>query len=90
MGDMLFPLGQVVATPGIMDTVSRDEVMGMLYRHSHGDWGNISEEDADENEIALVNDFRLFSAYTSSMGVRVWVITEADRSCTTVLLPEEY
>ena len=87
---MLFQLGQVVATPGVLQVVSRCEIQEFLYRHSHGDWGMVCPEDAEENEFALVNGFRIFSVYWSSMDIEVWVITEADRSCTTVLLPEEY
>lgn len=87
---MLFQLGQVVATPGVLQVVSCGEIQEFLYQHCHGNWGIISPEDAEENWFALENGFRIFSAYCSSMGVRVWVITEADRSATTVLLPEEY
>lgn len=86
----MFDLGQVVATPGVLQLVNRREIQGFLYRHSQGDWGMVCPEDAEENWVALEQGFRIFSAYVSSNGVRVWVITEADRSCTTVLLPEEY
>lgn len=86
----MFDLGQVVATPGVLQAVSRSEIQGFLYRHCHGDWGMVCPEDAEENWFALHNGFRIFSAYCSSNGVQVWVITEADRSVTTVLLPEEY
>ena len=87
---MLFQLGQVVATPGVLQMVNQGEIQGMLYRHCHGDWGMVCPEDAEENWVALERGFRIFSVYCSSMGVQVWVITEADRSVTTVLLPEEY
>lgn len=87
---MLFQLGQVVATPGVLQVVSRGEIQEFLYRHSHGDQGMVCPEDAEENWFALENGFRIFSVYWSSMDIEVWVITEADRSCTTVLLPEEY
>lgn len=87
---MLFELGYIVATPMVLQLVSHAEVQGFLYRHSQGDWGCVCPEDAEENWSALEQGFRIFSVYVSSHGVRVWVITEADRSCTTVLLPEEY
>lgn len=86
----MFSLGHIVATPGVLQAVSHGEIQGFLYRHSQGDWGCICPEDAEENWFALENGFRIFSAYCSSNGVQVWVITEADRSATTVLLPEEY
>ena len=87
---MLFDLGQVVATPGVLQMVSKREIQNFLYRHCHGDWGCVCPEDAEENWVSLRDGYRLFSAYVSSKDVHVWVITEADRSCTTVLLPEEY
>jgi len=86
----MFELGQVVATPGVLQMVSQGEIQGMLYRHCHGDWGMVCSEDAEENWLALEHGFEIMSVYVSSNGIRVWVITEADRSCTTVLLPEEY
>ncbi len=64
--------------------------MGLLQRHLDGDWGDISEEDREANNLALQNGGRLLSAYRMGSGVKLWVITEADRSVTTVLLPDEY
>ena len=61
-----------------------------IHRHQEGDWGELSEEDRRENEIALRQGFRILSAYTLTTGVKVWVITEADRSSTTMILPEDY
>jgi len=61
-----------------------------LLKHTQGDWGDLDPEDARENEYALGRRLRIFSAYTLQSGVRIWIITEADRSVTTVLLPEEY
>ena len=87
---MLFDLGQVVATPGVLQTVGSFEIRLALERHVAGDWGDICEEDAMENEFALENGYQLLSSYTSSAGVPFWIITESDRSCTTVLLPYEY
>jgi len=85
-----FPLGQVVATQGVIATIAGDEMMRALDRHAHGDWGDVPPEDAQENDLSLREGFRLLSAYTSSAGVKFWIITEADRSATTFLLPDEY
>jgi len=85
-------LGQIVATPGALAAFgeSGEQPGEFLRRHACGDWGDLSEEDRKENEFSLVNGFRLLSSYTLSSGTRIWVITEADRSSTTLLLPEEY
>jgi hypothetical protein len=64
--------------------------MAYLVRHIAGDWGEVDEQDRRENELSLVHGFRLLSAYTLKNGTKIWIITEADRSVTTVLLPEEY
>ena len=64
--------------------------MAYLVRHIAGDWGDVGEHDRRENELSLVRGFRLLSAYTLNSGTKIWIITEADRSATTVLLPEEY
>jgi hypothetical protein len=86
-----FPLGQTVITAGADAALAPDDVRRALARHSAGDWGDdLGPEDREENETALAEGFRLLSAYTSTDGTRFWVITEADRSVTTVLLPEEY
>ena len=85
------PLGHVVATPGALEVV-RDhglDVVGLLHRHRSGDWGTVSDPDARANDLALQNGTRVLSAYDTSGG-RLWIITEADRSATTVLLPSEY
>ena len=87
-----FPLGQLVATPGALEALKEAEVSFLPYirRHLEGDWGDICPEDAAENELSLKEGFRLLSAYTLLSGDRIWIITEADRSATTILLPEEY
>ena len=87
-----FPLGQVVATPGALDafTEAGEEPVTYLARHAAGDWGEACEEDAKENEFSVENGFRILSAYTLKDGTRIWVITEADRSSTCLLLPSEY
>ena len=88
----LFPLGQVVATPGALTALedAGQNPVEFLHRHVTGDWGNLDEHDRNENELALREGFRLLSAYQTNKGVRIWVITEWDRSVTTILLPEEY
>jgi hypothetical protein len=87
-----FPLGQTCATPGAIEALSDagQEAALFLQRHQSGDWGNLSEEDQQENEFSVDKDLRIFSAYLLSDGTKIWVITEADRSVTTILLPSEY
>ncbi len=82
-----FPLGRLMATPGVLGLGL--DVLLLINRHARGDWGNLSEEDRVANERALVEGDRILSAYVLPQG-KVWIITEADRSATTVLLPEEY
>ena len=88
----LFPLGRIVATPGALDALQQagHTAQEFLARHSAGDWGELSAEDRKENTFAVTRSLRLLSAYRLSTGVKIWLITEADRSATTVLLPEEY
>ena len=89
----LFTLGQVVATPGALAAigVSGDDLSAYLARHRSGDWGDIDAHDRKENQLSLEQELRLMSVYTLSItGVKIWVITEADRSSTCILLPEEY
>lgn len=85
-----FPLGQLVATPGVLAAVPKIEIQNALDRHAHGDWGIMPDEDKRSNDRALQGEGRLFSAYLSAGEVRFWIITEQDRSATTILLPEEY
>jgi hypothetical protein len=88
----LFPLGQVVATPGALSALEKaeQEPQEFLNKHVNGDWGDVPEEDRQENEFSRTHGFRILSAYTTSAGDRLWIITEADRSATTILLPNEY
>jgi len=88
----LFGLGQLVATPDALAEIeaSGDSLVGYLNRHVTGDWGDLDEHDRKENDLGLKHDLRILSAYILSSGVRIWIITEADRSSTCVLLPEEY
>jgi hypothetical protein len=88
----LFPLGKVFLTVGAREALSESnqQPFDYLERHQQGDWGIVGDEDAIENEFSLYNGFRLLSAYRTSQDVKLWVITETDRSSTTVLLPSEY
>jgi len=85
-----FSLGQTVATPNALANIPNDEILNAMARHVRGDWGTLDAEDKQSNERALQSGGRLFSSYLSSQNVKFWTITEADRSVTTVLLPEEY
>lgn len=85
-----FPLGRVVITSNALDTLPSQDIHPALLRHARGDWGELDEQDWQENELSLRSDYRLLSAYTASNGKKFWIITEADRSVTTILLPEDY
>jgi hypothetical protein len=92
MTEALFQLGSLVATPGALEAFAEagETPLAYIARHAAGDWGELDEEDVQENQFSLENGFRLLSAYRLSDGTKVWIITEADRSATTVLLPSEY
>jgi hypothetical protein len=79
-----------VATPNALGAIPNHEIMNALSRHLRGDWGTLDKEDWDANEQALKHGGRLFSTYRSSTQIKFYIITEADRSATTVLLPEDY
>ena len=87
-----FSLGNLVATPAALDALreSGEDALSYLARHANGDWGVVDSEDAQLNDQAVRDGTRIFSAYVLQSGVRIWIITEADRSATTVLLPEDY
>ncbi len=88
----LFPLGRLVATPGAIEllrSAGEDLLPALLERHRSGDWGDVPSEDARENEFSVRHGFRIISSYRVA-GERLWVITERDRSATTLLLPSEY
>lgn len=99
MSAPLFPLGQIVATPGALDA-SRypEQFLELLARHVHGDWGCVDPEDAEANTVAVSEGDRILSAYPidpalpcAGYGTNcLWIITEADRAVTTILLPQEY
>ena len=92
MGIARFTLGQIVATPRALEALGEagEIPAALLKRHVTGDWGNLDEHDRLENERSVANGYRLLSAYILSTGVKLWIITEADRSVTTLLLPSEY
>lgn len=89
---LLFPLGDLVATPGALKALEKNGVvpMRLISRHLRGDWGDVPPDDAAANTDALRIGARLLSSYTLPDRARIWIITEADRSATTLLLPEEY
>ena len=89
-----FKLGKLIMTRGVNDLVAEDEefakfVWESLKRHAAGDWGDLSKEDKKENEFSLDKNLRLLSAYKRE-NQKIWIITEADRSATTILFPSEY
>lgn len=87
-----FPLGRLLTTPGALRALlqAKQSPADLLARHVTGDWGDLCAEDVAENEYAVAHQLRILSSYATACGERVWVITEADRSATTFLLPEEY
>jgi hypothetical protein len=88
----LLELGSVVATPGALEAlaVARVEPRELLARHRCGDWGEIPPEDARENRRSLEHGWRVLSSYTLPTGAKIWLLTESDRSVTTILKPEDY
>ena len=85
-----FSLGRVVITRTAAEVLPNRDVQAALRRHVNGDWGELDEHDRVENELSLKEGFRLFSVYRSDTGDRFYIITEADRSVTTILLPSDY
>jgi hypothetical protein len=88
----LFPSGRLVATPGalaLLEQTNKSPVE-FLSKHLRGDWGDLDPEDKTENELSLKYGFRLLSSYQVTKTAKLWLITEADRSVTTLVLPEEY
>jgi len=93
--NLRIPLGQVVWTRAVNDRVAGDDqfakfVADSLARHGKGDWGILSKEDKQANDLALKDGSRLLSAYEADGLPKIWIITEADRSLTTILFPDEY
>ena len=89
-GSSVLALGQIVATPGVLAAVPLECITAALHRHAAQDWGIVCEDDWKQNDYAAEHDERIFSAYLAPDRTKFWIITEWDRSCTTVLLPEEY
>jgi hypothetical protein len=87
-----FELGQIVATPGALAALQKagQQPGEFLARHVNHEWGGLSDEDRKENDYSLEHGFRLLSVYRTHAGDKLWIITESDRSVTTLLLPEEY
>ena len=87
-----FALGQTFITPGAEEAlqIAGQTATEFLRRHMSCDWGDLSDEDVKENEFSLKEGLRLLSAYQTGKGQKLWIITEADRSATTILLPSEY
>ena len=87
-----FALGRIVATPGALKALedADESAIPYLARHVLGDWGELSDDDKAENDFSVTRDLRILSAYKLSSGVKIWIITEADRSSTCILLPREY
>ena len=84
------PLGRIVATPAALGAVSKPDIVAALRRHAVGDWGDVTPDDRAANDDALRSGERLLSVYRTASGTTFWVLTEADRSVTTVLLPDDY
>jgi hypothetical protein len=88
----LFALGQIVTTPGAREALKKAKQLPqeLLNRHVAGDWGEVSCDDAEENQLSLAHGYNVLSSYTTAAGDKILVVTEADRSVTTLLLPQEY
>jgi len=84
------PLGRIVATPAALGAVSQPDIVAALRRYAVGDWGDTTPDDRAANDDALESNERILSVYRSANGTTLWVLTEADRSVTTVLLPDDY
>lgn len=90
MNESKFPLGQIVTTPAALEAVDPEDMRNRLARHAAADWSDQGTQEREENEISLRNDLRIFSVYRDRKGVKFWIITEADRSSTCILLPTDY
>lgn len=88
----LFDLGQTYMTIGAREALAESNQLPseFLARHQSGDWGIVCEDDRKENDLSIRENFRILSSYKTSQDIKIWVITEADRSSTTILLPDEY
>lgn len=86
----LFRLGHLVSTPNALERLQPSDILTALQRHQAGDWGNVDNHDRQANDQALKDGTRLLSVYHTASGIKFWIITEADRSVTTLLMPEDY
>lgn len=86
----VFRLGRIVTTPNALESITQEDILLAIQRHQAGDWGNLTDDNRAANDRALVQGTRILSAYNASNGTRFWIITEGDRTVTTVLLPEDY
>ena len=85
-----FQMGELFVTTTALKILDGAEMSAALARHVSGDWGDVCEEDAEENELSVKEGYRIFSVYHAQGGTKFWIITEADRSVTTILLPSDY
>ena len=85
-----FRLGKIVSTPNALERLTHDDIVRAIGRHQAGDWGDVDEDGRRKNELALTQGLRLWSVYHAGNGLKFWLITEADRSATMVLMPEDY
>jgi hypothetical protein len=85
-----FRLGTLVISANASCQLSPSDIASAVTRHARGEWGEVCDEDREENELSLRESFRLLSVYRSSGGLAFWIITEADRSTTTILMPDDY
>ena len=85
-----FRLGRIVSTPNALESLTQDDILKGIQRHQAGDWGDVDEHDRQANERALIDGTRLWSVYHAHNRLKFWIITEADRSASTILLPEDY
>ena len=87
---VVFRLGRIVSTPNALQSLTQDDILTGIQRHQAGDWGSLTDDNRAANDRALAQGGRILSAYQATNGTKYWLITEADRSRTTILLPEDY
>jgi hypothetical protein len=85
-----FRLGRIMTTPDALNSLTPSDILRGIQRHQAGDWGDVDGHDRQANECALIDGGRLWSVYHTPGGIKFWLITEADRSASTILLPENY
>jgi hypothetical protein len=85
----VFRLGRIVVTPNALESLTQEDILSGIQRHQAGDWGNLTDDNRAVNDRALAAGGRILSAYQATNGTRFWIITESDRSTTTILLPED-